>query len=228
MPEREMGLAEAEGWLDYWETVGLSSDPAALDERAAARAIRAELARLRALAGEAEPTGDTPHIERCGILADHETHGWKLIADQGRAVGRGKQDRWCDGGAAPRSAVPAGGSAPADEPDGDHASVPRVHLKWWAETLRALASHAIQAKNAQDTALETAARISFWAQERLADEQAQMTRDALTAPHQGATTDVTALLAELDRIAADPHRAWLYADQIRALLGAGETTEADQ
>lgn len=48
MPEREMRLPEAEGWLDYWETVGLSSDPAALDEREAARVIRAELKRLRA------------------------------------------------------------------------------------------------------------------------------------------------------------------------------------
>jgi hypothetical protein len=54
MPEREMGLAEAEGWLDYWETVGLSSDPAALDEREAARLIRAELARLRAASAAPE------------------------------------------------------------------------------------------------------------------------------------------------------------------------------
>jgi uncharacterized protein YuzE len=52
----EMPLAQAEGWFDYWETVGVSSDPAALDERAAARAIRAELARLRASAApEASP-----------------------------------------------------------------------------------------------------------------------------------------------------------------------------
>lgn len=42
-----------------------------------------------------------------------------------------------------------------------------------------------------------------------------------------ATTDVTALLAELDRIAADPHRAWLYADQVRALLGATPTTSPE-
>jgi hypothetical protein len=182
----------------------------------------------RALAGEAEPTGDVPPVWWSPSLA--AKYGKSGLIDRDAS---GYRVDWNGPWQAELPAdavrlVPAGGSAPADESDGDHASVPRVHLKWWAETLRALASHAIQAKNAQDTALETAARISFWAQERLADEQAQMTRDALTAPHQGATTDVTALLAELDRIAADPHRAWLYADQIRALLGAGETTEADQ
>jgi hypothetical protein len=140
--------------------------------------------------------------------------------------------------------VPAGGSAPADEPGIDWKAAyestvgPAARLEYVQRDMERMRPVVEAVEALVD---EWPTNLPYGPYQRRVVDAVAAYRAGGSAPHQGATTDVTglsAVLAQAEHDAScrcgytpqapsDRHRAMAEA-AVRALLGAGETTEADQ
>jgi hypothetical protein len=196
----------------------------------------------RALAREAEPTADVPPVWWWPSLAEFIQEA----NDPGYTYWSTNQQEWLFVVELPADAVrlvPAGGSAPADEPDiAAQLEAARVSSRHWLGV--AGAAHT-EFGRMRPVVEAVEALVDEWPtnlpygpyQRRVVDAVAAY-RAGGSAPHQGATTDVTAAAVALadywreqpastrDYVenASEPVRD-LIDGLVRALLGAGETTE---